>query len=142
MNIFRQFIIQNRSPIIYKKATSHINDAIIIISQMIFNQLNTMVSYWHKNGLWHSVAILWEIYVMRHKCHVRWHNFHFKRTLITGLCRSLLWPLVLEKQNSQLCLLCYVFYPKKLVSLYGMTKKIYIAYIGYYLQILKEYEIQ
>ena len=32
-----------------------------------------------------SVVILCEIYVMRHKCHVRWHNFNFKRILITGL---------------------------------------------------------
>ena len=30
------------------------------------------------------VAILCEIYMMPHKCHVRWHYFHFKRMLITG----------------------------------------------------------
>ena len=28
-------------------------------------------------------TILREIYVIWHKCHMRWHNFHFKRMLIT-----------------------------------------------------------
>ena len=51
--------------------------------QTIFNQLNIMVPYIDITG--HSVTILWEIFVMQHKCHVRWHNFHFKRMLITGL---------------------------------------------------------
>ena len=53
--------------------------------QTIFNQLNIMVPYVDIIGLCHSVAILWEIYVMRPKCHVRWLRFHFKRMLITGL---------------------------------------------------------
>ena len=47
--------------------------------QTIFNQLNIMVPYVDIIGLCHSVAILQEIYVMQHKYHVRWHNFHFKR---------------------------------------------------------------
>ena len=25
---------------------------------------------------------------MQHKCHMMWHNFHFKRMLITGLCQQ------------------------------------------------------
>ena len=41
-------------------------------------------------GLFHSVAILWEIYVMRHKCHMRWHNFYLKRILITRLGQNIL----------------------------------------------------
>ena len=53
--------------------------------QTIFNQLNIMVSYLVIFGLCHSVAILWEIYVMRRECHVKWLRFHFKRMLITGL---------------------------------------------------------
>ena len=37
-------------------------------------------------GLCYSVAILWEIYLRRHdKCHVRWHNLHFKQMINTGL---------------------------------------------------------
>ena len=28
------------------------------------------------------------MYVMRHKCHVRWHDFHFKRMLIKGLFKT------------------------------------------------------
>ena len=44
--------------------------------QTIPNQLNIMVSYVDIIGLRHSFAILWEIYVMRHK-------FYFKRMLIT-----------------------------------------------------------
>ena len=43
-----------------------------------------MIPYGDIIGLCHSVAILWEIYVVRHKCHVRWHYSHFKRMLITG----------------------------------------------------------
>ena len=37
--------------------------------QTIFNQLNILVLYVDIIGLCHSVAILWEIYVMRHKYH-------------------------------------------------------------------------
>ena len=44
-----------------------------------------MVPYVDIIGLYHSFAILEEIYVMQHKCHVSWHNFYFKRMLITGL---------------------------------------------------------
>ena len=36
-------------------------------------------------NLCHSVAIILKNYVMWYKCHMRWHNFHSKRTLITGL---------------------------------------------------------
>ena len=54
--------------------------------QTIFNQLNIMVPNVDIIGLYHSLAILWEIYVMRHICHVSWNNFHFKRMAITGLC--------------------------------------------------------
>ena len=54
-------------------------------TQTNFNQLNIMVSYVDIIGLWHSVAILWEIYVMWPTCHVRWLGFHFKRMLIIGL---------------------------------------------------------
>ena len=43
-----------------------------------FDQLNIMVPYVDRVDLCHSFAILWEIYVMRHKYHVRWCNFHFK----------------------------------------------------------------
>ena len=57
----------------------------ILYSQTIFNQSNIIVPYIEIIGLCHRVAILWEIYVMRHKCKVSWHNFHFKRMLITGL---------------------------------------------------------
>ena len=53
--------------------------------QTIFNQSNIMVSYVDIFGLCHSVAILWEIYVMRSKCHVMWLRFHLKRMLIKGL---------------------------------------------------------
>ena len=53
--------------------------------QTIFNRLNIMVSYVDIIGLCHSVAILWKIYLMRRKCHVRWLRFHFKRMLIKGL---------------------------------------------------------
>jgi hypothetical protein len=53
--------------------------------QTIFNQLNIMVPYADIIGLCHSVAILWEIYVMPHKCHMMWLHLHFKRMLITGL---------------------------------------------------------
>ena len=53
--------------------------------QTIFNQLNIMVPNVDMIGLCSSVAILWEIHVMQHKCHVRWLRFHFKRMLITGL---------------------------------------------------------
>ena len=45
--------------------------------QIIFNQWNIIVSYVEIIGLCHSVAIFWEIYVMRPKCHVRWLRFHF-----------------------------------------------------------------
>ena len=65
--------------------------------QTIFNQLNTMVSYVNIIGLCHSVAILWEIYVMRPECHVRWLRSHFKCMLITGLGQStlvLLWKYI------------------------------------------------
>ena len=44
--------------------------------QTIFNQLNIMVSYVDLIGLCHSIVFLWEIYVMRHKCHVSWLCFH------------------------------------------------------------------
>ena len=53
--------------------------------QTIFNQLNIMVSYVDISGLYHSVAILWEIYVMQRKCNLRRLRFHFKRMLITEL---------------------------------------------------------
>ena len=55
------------------------------IRQIIFNQLNIMVSYVVIIGLCNSVASLWEIYVMLPKFHVRWMRFHFKRMQITGL---------------------------------------------------------
>ena len=48
--------------------------------QTIFNQLNNMVPYIDIIGLW-------EMYVMRHKCHERWLHFHFKVMLITALGR-------------------------------------------------------
>ena len=35
--------------------------------------------------VFYSVAILWEIYVMQPKCHVKWLRIHFKRMLITRL---------------------------------------------------------
>ena len=38
-------------------------------------------------GLCHNVTFFKEIYVMQHKCHVWWHNFHVKPMLITGLNR-------------------------------------------------------
>ena len=47
----------------------------------IFFQFNIMVYYVNIIDLCHSVAILWEIYVMRHKCHVRW-----LRDLVNRLC--------------------------------------------------------
>ena len=53
--------------------------------QTIFNQLNIMVPYVDIIGLCPSLAILWEIYVIRHKCNVRWLRFHFKWILIMGL---------------------------------------------------------
>ena len=37
-----------------------------------------MVPYVDIIGLCHSVAILLEIYVMWHKCHVSWLRFHFQ----------------------------------------------------------------
>ena len=46
--------------------------------QTIFNQFNIMVSYVDIIGLFHSVTILWEFYVMQPKCQVRWLCFHFK----------------------------------------------------------------
>ena len=49
--------------------------------QTILNQLNIMVPYVEIIGLCHSITILGEIYVM-------WHNFHFKRMQITGLCQQ------------------------------------------------------
>ena len=45
----------------------------------IFNQLNIMVLYVNIIGLCHIVPILWKTYVMRHRYHVRLHNFHSKR---------------------------------------------------------------
>ena len=45
--------------------------------QTIFNQCHIMVSYVDIIGLCHSVTILWEIYVKRYNCHVRWHNFYY-----------------------------------------------------------------
>ena len=36
-------------------------------------------------SLCYIVAILWEIYLTWHQCHVRWLRFHFERLLITGL---------------------------------------------------------
>ena len=68
----------------YYFESSYINDA-IMYWQTIFNQLNIILSYVEIIGLCHSVEILWEIYVMRPKCHVRWLSFHFKRMLVTGL---------------------------------------------------------
>ena len=56
-----------------------------IYRQIIFNQLNIMVPYVDIISPCHSSAILWEIYVMWHKCHVSWLHFHFKRMLIMGL---------------------------------------------------------
>ena len=53
--------------------------------QTIFNQLNNMVPYVYIIGLCHNIVILWEIFVMQHKCHVKGHNFHFKLMLITRL---------------------------------------------------------
>ena len=47
--------------------------------QTIFSKLNIMIPMYvivDIIGLCHIVAILWEIYVL-------WHNFHFKRMLIT-----------------------------------------------------------
>ena len=61
---------------------SHIIYKWCYYSQTIFNQSNIMVPYVDTIGLCHSVTILWEVYVMRHKCHFRWHNFHFKQMLI------------------------------------------------------------
>ena len=59
--------------------------------QTVFNQLNIMVSYVDIIGSCHSVAILWEIYVMRVKCHVRWLRFHFNKKHLIGV-------MVLEKR--------------------------------------------
>ena len=53
--------------------------------QQIFKQLNIMVPYVNIIGLCHSVPILWEIYIMRRKCHVMWLRFHFKHMLINEL---------------------------------------------------------
>ena len=53
--------------------------------QIIFNQSNIMVPYIDTIGLYQSVEILWEVYVMRHKCHVSWLRFNFKRMLIAVL---------------------------------------------------------
>ena len=47
-----------------------------------------MVPYVDIIVICHSVAIVAEIYVMRHKYNERWKNFNFKRMLITGLCLS------------------------------------------------------
>ena len=44
-----------------------------------------MVSYVYLNGVYHSVAILLVINVIRLKCHVRWLRLHFLRMIITGL---------------------------------------------------------
>ena len=63
--------------------------------QIIFNLLNITVSYVDIIGLCHSVAILFEIYVMRPKCHVRWLRFHFKRIPITGLGQLFLVTLII-----------------------------------------------
>ena len=57
-----------------------------------------MVPYVDLIGLCHSVAILRGIYVMRHKCHVRWHNFNFKRMLITRLGQQTLDKLYKQRQ--------------------------------------------
>ena len=48
---------------------------------------NTIISIFHIYiiSLFHSVTILWEIYMMRLKCYVRGLRFHFKRMLIKGL---------------------------------------------------------
>ena len=53
--------------------------------QTTFSQLKIMVPYVDISGVCHSIVILWEIYVMRRKCHVMWLRFHFKHMLITGL---------------------------------------------------------
>ena len=50
-----------------------------------------MVPYVDKIDLCDIVPFLREINVMRHKCHVRWHNFNFKRMLITGLGQQTLY---------------------------------------------------
>jgi hypothetical protein len=51
----------------------------------IFNQLKIMVSYVDINGLCHNVPIIWEIYVMRPKCHMWWLRFNLKRMLVNRL---------------------------------------------------------
>ena len=76
-------IIYNRSisfKVLFLKP--YINDAII---ENNLQPIKYYVSYVDINGLCHSVAILLEIQVMPHKCHVRWLRFHFKRMLIMGL---------------------------------------------------------
>ena len=65
------------------KATSYIYDAIIDKQSSIFKYNGTLRRY--KTGQCYSVAILWEIYAIQHKWHVRSLRFHFKRMLITGL---------------------------------------------------------
>ena len=64
-------------------------------TQTIFNQLNIKVTYVNIIGLSHSVAILWEILVMQHKCYLKELRFHFKRMIITGQVNFGLWTLEL-----------------------------------------------
>ena len=46
--------------------------------QTIFNQLNIMLPLLDIIDICHSITILWEIYMMRHKCHVMWLRFYFR----------------------------------------------------------------
>ena len=67
------------------KFESHLKKKWRYYRQTIFNQLDIMVPYVDIIGVCHSVAILLEIHVLRHKCHVRWLRSHFKRRVIIGL---------------------------------------------------------
>ena len=55
----------------------------------IFIKLEIMVFNVDKISFCCSFAILWEIYVMWPKCHVRGLHFHFKRMLIRDLVNRL-----------------------------------------------------
>ena len=78
--------IYNLSMLLKHYFESHlINDAINIINNL--HQLNIMVPYAYIIVLYHSVTILWEIYVIRRICPLMWMRFYFKHMLIRDLVK-------------------------------------------------------
>ena len=71
----------------YNNINRHISFKVLFWKpQTIFNQLNIEVPYVDIIGLCHRVAISWEIYVIRLKCHVMWLDlFHETLCLVINV---------------------------------------------------------